>query len=138
MMERERQKTADRRRTSKALSHQSHGSEHADAHEESTQFHKVLKKRDSALVKLRIEKIGSRDVLYSRKVPDMTSSRCGCGAMRQSVAHVRLHCRTHKDLRNRTFDNRDERHNRIDRVFFRRRDHHFHHVLYTGPRVQPY
>ncbi|KAL5371116.1 hypothetical protein PMIN02_013118 [Paraphaeosphaeria minitans] len=75
-------------------------------------IHKGLRKRDSALlVQLRTEKIGLKDFLFSRKVPDVASSRCDCGAIRQTVAHVLLHCRTHNDLRNRIFGDRPGRHN---------------------------
>lgn len=75
-------------------------------------LHQGLRKRDSALlVQLRTEKIGLRDFLYSRHVPDIASSRCDCGAIRQTVAHVLLYCRTHNDLRNRIFGDCPGRHN---------------------------
>jgi ribonuclease HI/exonuclease III len=75
-------------------------------------LHKGLKKRNSALlVQLRTEKIGLRDFLYSRNVPDIASSQCDCGAIRQTVAHVLLHCRTYNDLRNRIFGDRPGRYN---------------------------
>lgn len=75
-------------------------------------LHAGLRKRDSALlVQLRTEKIGLKDFLFSRKVPDVTSSRCECGAIRQTVAHVLLYCRTYNDLRNRIFGRLPGRHN---------------------------
>jgi hypothetical protein len=75
-------------------------------------LHEGLKKRDSALlVQLRTEKIGLKDFLFRRKVPDVANSRCECGARRQTVVHVLLHCRTHNDLRNRIFGRLPGRHN---------------------------
>jgi ribonuclease HI len=68
------------------------------------QLHKGLTKRESALlVQLRTEKIGLNDFLFNRRVPDFTSPRCGCGARRQTVAHILIHCSKYRDLRNRVF-----------------------------------
>ena len=76
------------------------------------QLHEGLSKRESALlVQLRTEKIGLNDFLFSRGVPSVTSPRCECGERRQTVAHVLLRCRTHKDLRNRIFGTLSGRHN---------------------------
>ncbi|KAK7177941.1 reverse transcriptase, partial [Paraphaeosphaeria sporulosa] len=75
-------------------------------------LHEGLKKRDSALlVQLRTEKIGLKDFLFSRKVPEITNSGCDCGAIRQTVAHILLYCRMHNDLRNRIFGDLPGRHN---------------------------
>jgi hypothetical protein len=75
-------------------------------------LHEGLKKRDSALlVQLRTEKIGLKDFLFRRKVPDVANSRCECGARRQTVAHVLLYCRTHNDLRDQIFGRLPGRHN---------------------------
>ncbi|KAK5637254.1 hypothetical protein RRF57_012966 [Xylaria bambusicola] len=60
-----------------------------------------LSKRHSAiLVQLRTEKIGLRDFLFKRKVPDITDPKCSCGERRQTVLHVLFQCRQFKDLRN--------------------------------------
>ena len=76
------------------------------------QLHEGLSKRKSALlVQLRTEKIGLNDFLFSRRVPEVASPRCGCGERRQTVAHVLLQCRTHKDLRNRIFGDLPGRNN---------------------------
>jgi ribonuclease HI len=76
------------------------------------QLHEGLTKRQSALlVQLRTEKIGLRDFLFARRVPGVTSSRCQCGERRQTVAHVLLRCRTHKDLRNQVFGDLSGRYN---------------------------
>jgi ribonuclease HI len=76
------------------------------------QIHEGLTKRQSALlVQLRTEKIGLRDFLFTQRVPGVTSSRCQCGERRQTVAHILLHCRMLKDLRNQVFGNLRGRHN---------------------------
>ncbi|EDU49145.1 predicted protein [Pyrenophora tritici-repentis Pt-1C-BFP] len=62
-------------------------------------------------VQLRTKKIGLRDFLFTQRVPGVTSSRCQCGERRQTVAHILLHCRMLKDLRNQVFDNLEGRHN---------------------------
>jgi hypothetical protein len=61
-------------------------------------------------VQLRTEKIGLRDFLFTRRVPGITSSRCQCGERRQTVAHVLLHCRKLRNLRNQVFGNLRGRH----------------------------
>ena len=76
------------------------------------QLHERLSKRESALlVQLRTEKIGFKDFLFARRVPDVTSPRCDCGARRQTVAHVLLHCSKRRNLRNRIFANLSGRDN---------------------------
>lgn len=76
------------------------------------QLHEGLSKRESALlVQLRTEKIGFNDFLFSRSVPGVNSPRCGCGERRQTVAHILLHCRTYRDLRNQVFGNLSGRNN---------------------------
>jgi ribonuclease HI len=68
------------------------------------QLHEGLSKRESALlVQLRTEKIGLKDFLFQRKVPDVPSPRCECGERRQTVVHILLRCSMFKDLRNRIF-----------------------------------
>jgi hypothetical protein len=75
-------------------------------------LHEGLTKRESALlVQLRTEKIGFNDFLFARRVPDVTSPRCDCGARRQTVAHILLHCGKRRNLRNRIFGNLSGRDN---------------------------
>ncbi|KAI8405763.1 hypothetical protein FOFC_13224 [Fusarium oxysporum] len=59
----------------------------------------LSKKHSSLLTQLRTEKIGLKDFLYNRKVPGISSNRCPCGSDRQTVAHVLLRCRQHRQLR---------------------------------------
>jgi hypothetical protein len=76
------------------------------------QLHERLSKRESALlVQLRTEKIGLNDFLFARRVPDVTSPRCDCGARRQTVAHILLYCNKRRNLRNRIFANLSGRDN---------------------------
>jgi hypothetical protein len=49
------------------------------------------------------EKIRFNDFLFARRVPDVTSPRCNCGARRQTVAHILLHCSKCRNLQNRIF-----------------------------------
>ena len=76
------------------------------------QLHEGLSKRESALlVQLRTEKIGLKDFLFQRKVPDVRSPRCKYGERRQTVAYILLRCNMFKDLRNRvlgTFTGRND------------------------------
>ena len=75
-------------------------------------LHEGLTKRESALlVQLRTEKIGLNDFLFARRVPDVTSPRCDCGARRQTVAHILLHCSKRRHLRDRIFANLSGRDN---------------------------
>ena len=75
------------------------------------QLHNGRRKRHSALlIHLRTEKIGLRDFLFNRKVPDIPDPKCECGEGRQTVAHVLLRCRRHKDLRRREFGHHPGRH----------------------------
>jgi hypothetical protein len=70
-----------------------------------------LSKRESALlVQLRTEKIGLNDFLFARGVPEVASPRCDCGARRQTVTHILLHCSKRRNLRNRIFANLSGRH----------------------------
>jgi hypothetical protein len=61
-------------------------------------------------VQLRTEKIGLRDFLFTQRVPGVTNSRCQCGERRQTIAHILLHCRMLKNLRNQVFANLEGRH----------------------------
>ena len=62
-------------------------------------------------MQLRTEKIGLNDFLFARRVPDVTSPRCDCGARRQTVAHILLHCSKRRHLRDRIFANLSGRDN---------------------------
>ncbi|OAQ65570.1 zinc knuckle [Purpureocillium lilacinum] len=63
-------------------------------------LHDGLSKRQSALlVQLRTEKIGLKDFLFNRRVPDTTDANCPCREGRQTVSHILLRCRTYRQLR---------------------------------------
>ncbi|KAK4071132.1 hypothetical protein Purlil1_13494 [Purpureocillium lilacinum] len=63
-------------------------------------LHDGLSKRQSALlVQLRTEKIGLKDFLFNRRVPDATDANCPCREGRQTVSHVLLRCRKYRQLR---------------------------------------
>jgi hypothetical protein len=65
------------------------------------QLHTKLSKKQSALlIGLRTEKIGTKHFLFKQRVPGVTSDRCPCGQGRQTVTHILLHCRNHRQLRN--------------------------------------
>jgi hypothetical protein len=51
------------------------------------------------LILMRTEKIGLRDFLYQRRVPEITDPHCVCGEGRQTVMHVLMRCRRFQDLR---------------------------------------
>ena len=68
--------------------------------------HKVLrlhenrsKRHSSLLIQMRTEKIGLRDFLYQRGVPEITDPQCEYGEGRQTVMHVLTRCRRFNDLR---------------------------------------
>ncbi|KAI6789402.1 hypothetical protein KC331_g213 [Hortaea werneckii] len=64
------------------------------------QLHEGLTKRQSAiLVQLRTEKIGLRDFLFRRKVPNILDPMCTCQEGRQTVRHILLTCRKLRDVR---------------------------------------
>lgn len=67
-------------------------------------LHHGLKKWQSALlIQMRTEKIGLRDHLWRRKVPEFGDPECDCGEGRQTVSHVLLRCRNYRDLRRSEF-----------------------------------
>ncbi|RYO78316.1 hypothetical protein DL764_010130 [Monosporascus ibericus] len=74
------------------------------------QLHEGLSKRQSAiLVQLRTEKIGLRDFLFNRNVPDIQDPGCHCGEGYQTVAHVLLQCRRFQELRDQELGRIPER-----------------------------
>ena len=66
--------------------------------------HHGLKKWQSALlIQMRTEKIGLKDFLWKRKVPEVDDPGCDCGEGRQTVGHILLRCRKYRSLRRREF-----------------------------------
>jgi ribonuclease HI len=66
------------------------------------QLHTKLNKRQSALlIGLRTEKIATKHFLFKQRVPGVTDDRCPCGQGRQTVLHILLRCRQHRQLRDR-------------------------------------
>lgn len=53
----------------------------------------------SLIIQMRTGKIGLRQFLHQRGVPGFDSGTCDCNQGQQTVKHVLLVCRTHKDLR---------------------------------------
>ncbi len=67
-------------------------------------LHHGLKKWQSALlIQMRTEKIGLRDFLWKRRVPEVDDPGCDCGEGRQTVDHILLRCRTYNDVQRRVF-----------------------------------
>jgi hypothetical protein len=55
--------------------------------------HRNLSKSESIMtILLRIEKIGLRDFLFIRNVPEITTPECPCGEGRQTPKHIIIHC----------------------------------------------
>jgi hypothetical protein len=56
--------------------------------------HKDLRKHESSLLtQIRTGKVGLRDFLFERKVPDVATPRCLCGEAPETAAHLALDCR---------------------------------------------
>ncbi|KAJ6439009.1 reverse transcriptase [Purpureocillium lavendulum] len=78
-------------------------------------LHGGLSKRQSALlVQLRTEKIGLKDFLFNRRVPDTTDANCPCREGRQTVSHILLRCRTYRQLRRQELGQLSGRHDLRD------------------------
>ncbi|CCF40032.1 zinc knuckle [Colletotrichum higginsianum] len=76
------------------------------------QLHEGLSKRQSSiLVQMRTEKIGLKDFLFNRRVPDATDANCPCREGRQTVSHILLRCRRHRQLRRQELGSIPGRHN---------------------------
>lgn len=52
---------------------------------------------------MRTEKIGLRDHLWRRRVPEFDDPGCECGEGRQTVGHILMRCRKYRDLRREEF-----------------------------------
>jgi len=64
------------------------------------QLHDQRSKRHSAiLTQLRTEKIGLKDPLFKLKVPEIIDPECECGEGNQTVQHILLCCRKHRNAR---------------------------------------
>lgn len=63
--------------------------------------HGRRKWQSAILIQMRTEKIGLRDHLWQRKVPEYNDPTCGCREGKQTVAHVLTRCRQLQDIRRR-------------------------------------
>lgn len=52
----------------------------------------MLKHEASLLIQIHTEKIGLRAFLFTRRVPDIPTPRCRCGAAWETAEHIILHC----------------------------------------------
>jgi hypothetical protein len=60
---------------------------------------KLSKSLSSILVQMRTGRIGLREYLHSRNVPDIEDDRCQCRQAPQTISHVLLACRWYVRLR---------------------------------------
>jgi hypothetical protein len=68
--------------------------DHPDFTQEALAKHIGLRKHESSLlVQIRTGKVGLRAFLHSRRVPDVTSPGCQCGAGRETALHILTECR---------------------------------------------
>ena len=58
---------------------------------------------------MRTRKIGLRQFLFDRKVPDVLDPSCECGRGNQMVQHVLFACENFRDLRRETWEGRNRR-----------------------------
>lgn len=66
-------------------------------------LHKNLPKRYTSIItQMRTGKIGLQDYLHHRQVPGAITSKCSCGAPRQTTEHILFVCPEHKSLRKET------------------------------------
>jgi hypothetical protein len=63
---------------------------------------------------MRTGKIGLKQFLFGRKVPEVTDTTCECGHGSQTVRHVLLACPRFNDLRRKTWEREDGRRERMD------------------------
>ncbi|EDN09159.1 predicted protein [Histoplasma mississippiense (nom. inval.)] len=76
--------------------------------------HSLHKALSSTIVQMRTGKIGLRQFLYERKVPEITDTLCECGGGNQTVRHVLLACPRFNNLRTETWENGEGRGERLD------------------------
>ncbi|EDN04466.1 predicted protein [Histoplasma mississippiense (nom. inval.)] len=76
--------------------------------------HSLHKALSSTIVQMRTGKIGLRQFLYERKVPEITDTLCECGGGNQTVRHVLLACPRFNNLRAETWENGEGRRDRFD------------------------
>jgi ribonuclease HI/uncharacterized protein YchJ len=57
----------------------------------------------SLIVQMRTAKIGLRQFLYLRKVPDVDDDKCGCKGGSQTVRHILFSCPLYRELRQETW-----------------------------------
>ena len=55
--------------------------------------HGLRKHESSLLTQIRTGKVGLRDFLFERKVPEVATPRCPCGEAPETAAHLALDCR---------------------------------------------
>ena len=68
------------------------------------QLHTQLTKAQSALaIQIRTEKIGFRDFLYRRKVPNIDGPWCDCQREQQTAKHIIIRCSKYSPERSRVF-----------------------------------
>lgn len=67
----------------------------------------------SVLVQMRTSKIGLRQFLYTRGVPEIDDDQCGCGMGSQTVEHVLLRCIWFREARRRAWRDDDGRERRF-------------------------
>ena len=68
-------------------------------------LHDDLSKEQSAIaVQMRTGKIGLRQFLHRRKVPDIDSPMCGCREGQQTVHHILFDCRKYRTMRRGYWD----------------------------------
>ncbi|EDN02399.1 predicted protein [Histoplasma mississippiense (nom. inval.)] len=75
--------------------------------------HSLHKALSSTIVQMRTGKIGLREFLYIRKVPEITDTLCECGN-NQTVRHVLLACPKFNNLRAETWEDTEGRRERLD------------------------
>jgi hypothetical protein len=76
-----------------------------------TSAHNAL---SSVIIQMRTGKIGLRQFLFDRKVPEIPNPQYECGRGNQSVPHILLACEEFKDLRREIWEGSNGRRTRMD------------------------